>query len=77
MVVYKSRYFEKLEENVKSSYLWSLGDSITDLFINRSIALHSIVMLAAAFFGGGSLVATMIGAGVGASQSLCLVFVCL
>lgn len=54
---------KKLEENVKSSYLWSLGDSLTDLFINRSIALHSIVMLAAAFFGGGSLVATMIGGG--------------
>lgn len=54
---------KKLEENVKSSYLWSLGDSMTDLFINRSIALHSIVMLAAAFFGGGSLVATMIGGG--------------
>ena len=40
----------KLEENVKSSYLWSLGDSLTDLFINRSIALHSIVMLAANFW---------------------------
>lgn len=54
---------KKLEENVKSSYLWSLGDSMTDLFINRSIALHSIVMLAAAFFGGGSLVASMIRGG--------------
>ncbi|UNT55243.1 sensor histidine kinase [Lysinibacillus capsici] len=54
---------KKLEENVKSSYLWSLGDSMTDLFINRSIALHSIVMLAAAFFGGGSLVALMTGVG--------------
>ncbi len=54
---------KKLEENVKSSYLWSLGDSITDLFINRSIALHSIVMLAAAFFGGGSLVASMLRGG--------------
>ena len=63
---------KKLEENVKSSYLWSLGDSITDLFINRSIALHSIVMLAAAFFGGGSLVATMIGAGVGGFAVLVL-----
>lgn len=42
---------KKLEENMKSSYLWSLGDSMTDLFINRSIALHSLVMLAAAFFG--------------------------
>ncbi|MEA0562103.1 sensor histidine kinase [Lysinibacillus irui] len=54
---------KKLEENVKSSYLWSLGDSMTDLFINRSIALHSIVMLAAAFFGGGSLVASMLRGG--------------
>lgn len=54
---------KKLEENMKSSYLWSLGDSITDLFINRSIALHSLVMLAAAFFGGGSLVAFMAGVG--------------
>ncbi|QSB12109.1 two-component sensor histidine kinase [Lysinibacillus fusiformis] len=54
---------KKLEGNVKSSYLWSLGDSLTDLFINRSIALHSIVMLAAAFFGGGSLVAFMAGVG--------------
>lgn len=54
---------KKLEENVKSSYLWSLGDSMTDLFINRSIALHSIVMIAAAFFGGGSLVAFMTGVG--------------
>lgn len=54
---------KKLEENVKSSYLWSLGDSMTDLFINRSIAWHSIVMLAAAFFGGGSLVASMIRGG--------------
>ncbi|MDM5246143.1 histidine kinase dimerization/phospho-acceptor domain-containing protein [Lysinibacillus sp. G4S2] len=50
---------QKLEENLKASYLWSLGESITDLFINRSIALHSIVMIGAAFFGGGSLVATM------------------
>lgn len=54
---------QKLEENLKASYLWSLGESITDLFINRSIALHSIVMIGAAFFGGGSLVATMIGGG--------------
>lgn len=54
---------KKLEENMKSSYLWSLGDSITDLFINRSIALHSLVMLAAAFFGGGSLVASMLRGG--------------
>jgi len=54
---------KKLEENVKSSYLWSLGDSMTDLFINRSIALHSLVMLAAAFFGGGSLVASMLRGG--------------
>lgn len=54
---------KKLEENVKSSYLWSLGDSMTDLFINRSIALHAIVMLAAAFFGGGSLVASMLRGG--------------
>lgn len=54
---------KKLEENVKSSYLWSLGDSMTDLFINRSIALQAIVMLAAAFFGGGSLVASMLRGG--------------
>jgi len=53
----------KLEENLKASYLWSLGESITDLFINRSIALHSIVMIGAAFFGGGSLVATMLRGG--------------
>ncbi|MEK5230532.1 HAMP domain-containing sensor histidine kinase [Lysinibacillus sp. FSL K6-0232] len=56
---------ESFEESLKSSYLWSLGDSIADLFLNRSIALHSIVMLAAAFFGGGSLVATMIAGGYG------------
>jgi signal transduction histidine kinase len=54
---------QKLEENLKASYLWSLGESITDLFINRSIALHSIVMIGAAFFGGGSLVATMLRGG--------------
>ncbi|KOP69445.1 hypothetical protein AMS59_23145 [Lysinibacillus sp. FJAT-14745] len=54
---------QKLEENLKASYLWSLGGSITDLIINRSIALHSIVMIGAAFFGGGSLVASMIGGG--------------
>lgn len=54
---------QKLEENLKGSVLWSLGESITDLFINRSIALHSIVMIGAAFFGGGSLVATLIGGG--------------
>ncbi|MEB2301969.1 two-component sensor histidine kinase [Lysinibacillus xylanilyticus] len=54
---------QKLEENLKASYLWSLGESITDLFINRSIALHSIVMIGAAFFGGGSLVAFMLKGG--------------
>ncbi|MFF2179513.1 histidine kinase dimerization/phospho-acceptor domain-containing protein [Lysinibacillus sp. NPDC058147] len=54
---------QKLEENLKASYLWSLGESITDLFINRSIALHSIVMIGAAFFGGGSLVASMFRGG--------------
>ncbi|MFI2132058.1 two-component sensor histidine kinase [Lysinibacillus fusiformis] len=54
---------KKLEQNVKSSYLWSLGDSITDLFINRSIAMHALFMLGAAFFGGGSLVASMLRGG--------------
>ncbi|MFF2797433.1 sensor histidine kinase [Lysinibacillus xylanilyticus] len=54
---------QKLEENLKASYLWSLGESITDLFINRSIALHSFVMIGAAFFGGGSLVASMLSGG--------------
>ncbi|MFB7160092.1 histidine kinase dimerization/phospho-acceptor domain-containing protein [Lysinibacillus sp. NPDC056232] len=54
---------QKLEENLKGSVLWSLGESITDLFINRSIALHSIVMIGAAFFGGGSLVAFMLRGG--------------
>ncbi|MET4563408.1 signal transduction histidine kinase [Lysinibacillus parviboronicapiens] len=54
---------KKLGDNLKDSYLWGLGDSLTDLFLNRSIALHSIVMVAAAFFGGGSLVATMIAGG--------------
>lgn len=54
---------QKLEENIKASYLRSLGESITDLFINRSIALHSFVMIVAAFFGGGSLVASMLGGG--------------
>ncbi len=54
---------QKLEENLKASYLWSLGESITDLFINRSIALHSFVMIGAAFFGGGSLVASMLKGG--------------
>ncbi len=54
---------QKLEENLKASYLWSLGESMTDLFINRSIALHSIVVIGAAFFGGGSFVASMIGGG--------------
>ncbi|MFJ7890781.1 histidine kinase dimerization/phospho-acceptor domain-containing protein [Lysinibacillus xylanilyticus] len=54
---------QKLEENLKASYLWSLGESITDLFINRSIALHSFVMIGAAFFGGGSLVASMLRGG--------------
>jgi len=36
---------------------------MTDLFLNRSIALHSIVLVAAAFFGGGSLVASMVAGG--------------
>lgn len=54
---------QKLKEDLKASYLWSLGGSITDLFINRSIALHSVVMIGAAFFGGGSLVATMAAGG--------------
>ncbi|EON73804.1 hypothetical protein H131_04044 [Lysinibacillus sphaericus OT4b.31] len=54
---------KKLGDNLKDSYLWGLGDSLTDLFLNRSIALHSIVMVAAAFFGGGSLVASMVAGG--------------
>ncbi|MEX3745088.1 MULTISPECIES: sensor histidine kinase [Lysinibacillus] len=54
---------QKFEKSLKASYLWSLGESVTDLFLNRSIALHSIVLIGAAFFGGGSLVATMIGGG--------------
>ena len=54
---------KKLEGNLKSSYLWALGDSMTDLFINRSIALHSFVMIGAAFFGGGSLVASILMGG--------------
>ncbi|MFJ7734585.1 histidine kinase dimerization/phospho-acceptor domain-containing protein [Lysinibacillus sp. NPDC097231] len=54
---------KKLENSLKASYLWSLGESISDLFLNRSIALHSIVMVATAFFGGGSFVAVMMRGG--------------
>ncbi|MFJ7668660.1 histidine kinase dimerization/phospho-acceptor domain-containing protein [Lysinibacillus sp. NPDC097195] len=54
---------EKLSENVKDSYLWGIGESMTDLFLNRSIALHSIVLVAAAFFGGGSFVASVVTGG--------------
>ncbi|MEK5330198.1 histidine kinase dimerization/phospho-acceptor domain-containing protein [Lysinibacillus sp. FSL W8-0992] len=53
----------KLSQNVQDSYLWGIGESMTDLFLNRSIALHSIVLVAAAFFGGGSLVASMMWGG--------------
>lgn len=54
---------EKLNENIKDSYLWGIGESMTDLFLNRSIALHAIVLVAAAFFGGGSLVASIVAGG--------------
>lgn len=54
----------KLSQNVQDSYLWGIGESMTDLFLNRSIALHSIVLVAAAFFGGGSLVASMMWGGI-------------
>lgn len=50
---------EKLSEHAQDSYLWGIGESMTDLFLNRSIALNSIVMVAAAFFGGGSFVASV------------------
>lgn len=58
---------EKLNENIKDSYLWGIGESMTDLFLNRSIALHSIVLVAAAFFGGGSFVASFAMGGGGFS----------
>ncbi|MFJ7952561.1 histidine kinase dimerization/phospho-acceptor domain-containing protein [Lysinibacillus sp. NPDC096418] len=54
---------DELGRNLRESYLWHLGDSIADLFLNRSIALHSIVVVAAAFFGGGSFVASMVNGG--------------
>ncbi|MFJ7737223.1 histidine kinase dimerization/phospho-acceptor domain-containing protein [Lysinibacillus sp. NPDC097287] len=54
---------EKFQNNLKESYLWHIGDSIADLFLNRSIAIQSIVIVAAAFFGGGSFVAALITGG--------------
>ena len=54
---------EKLSSNLKDSYLFRLGEAATDLFLNRSIAVQSIVLVAAAFFGGGSFVAVLVGGG--------------
>ena len=54
---------EKIKNNLKESYLYHIGDSIGDLFLNRSIAIQSIVIVAAAFFGGGSFVASIVSGG--------------
>ncbi|GLC88072.1 sensor histidine kinase [Lysinibacillus piscis] len=66
---------DKLVKNIESSYLWSLGDSLGDLLLNRSIALHSFIMLSAAFFGGGSLVVAMMGHEIGVFVLLICMFI--
>ena len=54
---------EKFGQNLRESYLWHLGDSIKDLFLNRSIAVQSIIIVATAIFGGGSFVAAVVDGG--------------
>ena len=52
--------YEKLGRNIRESILWQWGDSIKDLFLNRSIAVQSIIIVASAVFGGGSFVAAVV-----------------
>lgn len=54
------RTMEDLVRNLRESYLWQLGDSIKDLFLNRSIAVQSIIIVVSAVFGGGSFVAALV-----------------
>lgn len=54
---------EKIQNNLKQSYLYHIGNSIADLFLNRSIAVQSIIIVAAAIFGGASFVAAMVSGG--------------
>lgn len=57
--------FEKLGRNLRESILWQWGNSIKDLFLNRSMAVQSIIIVASAVFGGGSFVAAVVdGSGI-------------
>ena len=57
--------FEKLGRNLRESILWQWGNSIKDLFLNRSMAVQSIIIVASAIFGGGSFVAAVVdGSGI-------------
>lgn len=49
--------WDQLLAAVQESHVGQLGDSIRDLFLQRSIGVQSVVLIGAAFFGGVGLVA--------------------
>lgn len=58
------RTWDKLVEEVQQSWLWKMGESIKDLFLNRSIGVQSMVLIGAAFFGGIGLVGSAVQGGM-------------
>jgi len=63
---------DKLTAALQESYLWELGDSIKDIFLNRSIGVQSVVLIGAAFFGGIGIASVL----AGESQFILLSFIC-
>ncbi|MEG0258588.1 MAG: MFS domain-containing histidine kinase [Lysinibacillus sp.] len=65
---------EKWRENWHTSYMKKMAESLQDLFLNRSIALQSFVLIGAAFFGGGALVVALMA---GYGGPVLLTFACI
>lgn len=58
------RTWNRFVEAVQQSWLWRMGEFIKDIFLNRSIGVQSVVLIAAAFFGGIGLAGSTMGNGV-------------
>lgn len=56
--------WEKCRVAVQDSYLVQLGESIQDVFLQRSIGVQSVALIGAAFIGGVGLVGSATGSGI-------------
>lgn len=63
------------EKDVKNSYMWQLANSMKDVFLNRSIAIQTFILLIGFFLAGVGFVGSAVAGGLFVIYMFCVLFI--